>query len=555
MFKIKIATLCSLVLLLGCWPWAQAQNLPAKEAGKEEIRKEFSRQLLWGRTLLEEGDYRGAYISLKQAVALDPEAASAWSLLGNTQFALGDREGAHQSWEKAKGKDPQWAALIDKKLNYSRRLNQIPLVFLEFHAQDFEGPSPLVVAFRQAFAERKITLKLTPFAESSKEAVSTYDVFASPLIDDYRQKFTDAFLMAVDAYSYRAALVAPSAEKESRSAEGVPGPAPESKGVAGKEEAGLPSPAYRLEALMRVKVYDLATGKVLAGYSRQQEAEGAPAEEALNNALKALGKEAGEEILRQLLDALTPRPDLVIKEEDLEIPNATVVKESAVELRLQIRNTGEEVAYNFDAVLYEGAPQEGKIIATFNIPSLWPDNMVTLEALWNPSALGYITLTALADAKKLVPESSLANNSASQKVYVISEAQLLSNLFEYAEKYQSSPADRQLLSLQKNLWAKPQDQEAARAFLKGALGREQRHLTVFGLGPRPLNLPKEATTSLLARRAAQVDAQRWLVLAWALVQGKNPQEVKPTVLRGASILGEQELPDGSYLVKMQVPLK
>ena len=53
-----------------------------------------------------------------------------------------------------------------------------------------------------------------------------------------------------------------------------------------------------------------------------------------------------------------------------------------------------------------------------------------------------------------------------------------------------------------------------------------------------------------ARRAARLDAQHWISL---IRTGKAGGPSKGQVY-GAEVLFEQELPDGSYLVKMKAPL-
>lgn len=542
---------CCLGLLLGFANWAPAQGPLPPSLSPEETRREFSRQLLWGRTLLEERDYRGAYISLKQAVTLDPEAAEAWSLLGNTQLALGDLEAARQSWNRAKTKDTSWGYLIDKKLLHTQKLNQISFYLFEFHAHELEGPSLLTASFIKPFADKKIKLSPAAFPLPLKDGMPAVEIFTPQVLAAFRPQDLPPLLVLAEAYS---SLGTPLYDETTGQAPSKSPRMPSKTSEVWKPPL-LNLRGYRVKAFMRAMVYNLATGALVSDYSQQQEAEGPSPEEALTSALKQLGWEVGEELLRQTLIAFTPRPDLVMEGEDLEIPYPTVVKESAAEIRLRVTNQGEEVAYNFEVTLYEGPKPEGKVIASFHVPSLWPERSVTMDALWNPSALGYVTLTASADVKNLVLEHSAANNTASQRVYVLPEAQLMSNLFDYAQKYQDLPADRQLLSLEKRLYEKPQDREAARSFLGQVVDKENGLITVFGLGPRPLNVLREVTTKLIARRNAQLDAQRWLILALALYQGKTPQEIKSKGLRGASILQEQELPDGSYLVKMQAPLR
>jgi len=157
-----------------------------------------------------------------------------------------------------------------------------------------------------------------------------------------------------------------------------------------------------------------------------------------------------------------------------------------------------------------------------------------------------------ADPDGKVQEPDRGNNSSTKEVLVLSTVHVLTNLYAFALDYTSpGSVDRRLLEAERDVFLDPRDPEAQQQLLQVAVDWERERIVVIGLGLRPFYIVSDAAAQPLARRAAKLDAQRWL--SWIQQKRASGKNLKGQVF-GARILAEQELPDGSFMVKMEAPL-
>jgi hypothetical protein len=88
-----------------------------------------------------------------------------------------------------------------------------------------------------------------------------------------------------------------------------------------------------------------------------------------------------------------------------------------------------------------------------------------------------------------------------------------------------------------------------------AVDSDRGAVEVIGLGLRPFTIVSTAAALPAARRAAVLEAQRWLGLIQEHRGKGGGAAAAGERLFGAVVVGEQALPDGSVMVKMEAPLR
>lgn len=251
-----------------------------------------------------------------------------------------------------------------------------------------------------------------------------------------------------------------------------------------------------------------------------------------------------------------PLPELAVTPEDVVLPRPSLLEGAPVTVAVRVRNLGDAEARGFDVQVWDGAGQKRAALKTVAIASVPPRSDVLLTVDWTPRGPGLHQVSVAVDPGGRVPEGSRTNNSASRTVLILSEVQALRNLYVYALQY--VPRDSReydLLEAERALVGVPPAARGVAQLVAKAVDRDRGVIRVIGLGLRPLSIVSTAAALPAARRAAVLEAQRWLGLiqehrgkaSGALAAGER--------LFGAVVVGEQTLPDGSMMVKMEAPLR
>jgi len=251
-----------------------------------------------------------------------------------------------------------------------------------------------------------------------------------------------------------------------------------------------------------------------------------------------------------------PRPELVVTPEDIVLPRPSLLEGVSVTVAVRVRNLGDAEARAFDVQTRDVAGQKGTALKTFAIASIPPHSDVLLTVDWTPRGPGLHQVTVEVDPNGRVPEGSRANNTASRTVLILSEVQALRNLYAYGLQYVARGSrDFDLLEAERALLGSSPPARAVAQLVGKAVNSDRDVVEVIGLGLRPFTIVSNAAALPAARRAAVLEAQRWL----ALIQehrgtaGRSPAAGQR--LFGAVIVAEQALPDGSVMVKMGAPLR
>jgi len=254
--------------------------------------------------------------------------------------------------------------------------------------------------------------------------------------------------------------------------------------------------------------------------------------------------------------AAGPLPDLAVAPEDIVLPRGSLLEGMSVTVAVRVRNLGDGEARAFDVQTWDVAGQKRTALKTFAIASVPPRSGLLLTVEWTPRGPGLHQVTVGVDPSSLVPEASRANNSASRTVLILSEVQALRNLYAFGLQYvPRGSRDFDLLEAERALvGGSPGAREVGQLAAK-AVDRDRQVVEVIGLGLRPFTIVSNAVALPAARRAAVLEAQRWL----GLVQEHRGKAVGAPVaggrLFGAVIVAERALPDGSVMVKMEAPLR
>lgn len=247
-----------------------------------------------------------------------------------------------------------------------------------------------------------------------------------------------------------------------------------------------------------------------------------------------------------------PWPDLAVEAEEIVFPKNTVLQGTSVLVELTVRNLGNAEAAPFDVKAWDLFEGRRQFLKTFPVAALPPLASVVLTFDWKPEGQGVHQIMVTADPDGKVQEPDRGNNSSTKEVLVLSTVHVLTNLYAFALDYTSpGSVDRRLLEAERDVFLDPRDPEAQQQLLQVAVDWERERIVVIGLGLRPFYIVSDAAAQPLARRAAKLDAQRWL--SWIQQKRASGKNLKGQVF-GARILAEQELPDGSFMVKMEAPL-
>jgi hypothetical protein len=245
------------------------------------------------------------------------------------------------------------------------------------------------------------------------------------------------------------------------------------------------------------------------------------------------------------------QPELAVSREDIILPRPSLLEGVAVPVAVRVRNLGDGEARSFEVQVADGAGQRVVPLKTFAVASVPPRSDVLLTVDWTPRGPGLHRMTVRVDEGARVPEGSRANNAASRSVVVLSQAQALRNLYAYGLQYVlRGSRDFELLEAERALVGTPPTPRAVAGLAAKAVNAERGVIEVIGLGLRPFTIVSTAVALPAARRAAVLEAQRWL----GLIQEHRGRAGGGRVF-GAVVVGEQALPDGSVLVKMEAPLR
>lgn len=245
-------------------------------------------------------------------------------------------------------------------------------------------------------------------------------------------------------------------------------------------------------------------------------------------------------------------PDLVVEADTIIFPKNTLLQGTSVLVELTIRNAGNAEAAPFEVKVWDLFQGKRHLLKTFPVASLPSLASVILTFDWKPEGQGVHQITVTADPDGKVQEPNRGNNSATKAVLVLSTVHVLTNLYAFALDYTAPGSlDRQLLEAERDVFLDPRNATAQERLLRVAVDWERERIVVIGLGLRPFYIVSDAAAQPLARRAARLDAQRWL--SWIQEKRAAGRPLKGQVF-GARTLAEQELPDGSFMVKMEAPL-
>jgi hypothetical protein len=246
-----------------------------------------------------------------------------------------------------------------------------------------------------------------------------------------------------------------------------------------------------------------------------------------------------------------PGADLAIEAADIVLPKPSLLLGHPVALEITVRNLGPAEAKDFQVGVWGLLGSQGRMLRTFQVASLPAQASAVLSHAWQPEADGVHRITVRVDPDGKVADPKRANNTASRQVLVLSEAEATANLYAFAVGYtRPDSLERRLVEAERLVLVEARKPAAFDALLNVAVDRETRSIIVVGLGLRPWYVVSDIAAAAGARRAAKLDAQRWISL---IRTGRATGPGKGQVY-GAEVLFEQELPDGSYLVKMKAPL-
>ncbi|HEU5395104.1 MAG TPA: CARDB domain-containing protein [Candidatus Methylomirabilis sp.] len=251
-----------------------------------------------------------------------------------------------------------------------------------------------------------------------------------------------------------------------------------------------------------------------------------------------------------------PLPDLAVTAEDLVLPRPSLLEGAPVIVAVRVRNLGDAEARGFDVQIWDGAGQKRAALKTVAIASVPPRSDVLLTVDWTPRGPGLHQVSVAVDPSGRVPEGSRTNNTASRTVLILAEVQAQRNLYAYALQYvPRASREFDLLEAERVLVGAPPAGRGVAQLTAKAVDRDRGVIQVIGLGLRPLTIVSNAAALPAARRAAVLEAQRWL----GLIQEHRGKAGGPVPagerLFGAVVVGEQALPDGSVMVKLEAPLR
>lgn len=251
-----------------------------------------------------------------------------------------------------------------------------------------------------------------------------------------------------------------------------------------------------------------------------------------------------------------PRPELAVTPEDIVLPRPSLLEGVPVPVAVRVRNLGDAEARGFEVQTWDVAGQKGTVLKTFAIASVPPRSDVLLTVDWTPRGPGLHQVAVGVDPSGRVPEGNRANNTASRTVLILSEVQALRNLYAFGLQYvPRGSREFDLLEAERALAGGGPAARAVGQLVAAAVDSERGVVEVIGLGLRPFTIVSNAAALPAARRAAVLEAQRWLGLIQEHRGKGSGAPAAKERLFGAVVVREQALPDGSVMVKMEAPLR
>lgn len=476
------------------------------------------RLLTWGQGLIRAGDYAQAVVYLEQEVVEHPSSAEGFTLLGRAYWRLGRLADARRVWGRAAELDPAQAAVLRWRLERLDRLERVVIIL-------DEGPLP----------------------EGLRPGV-TREALASAIVP---LGFRAVNWQAGRGYGSAAALEAltPEAWGELRRLSGA------DLLVVGSVRADLMPPAagepVRVLAVGRARLVDASTGGVVGWATARAEGQGATGGQGAAAGVRQVGERLGRDLIGQLASRTLLHPDLAVGPADIALPKTSLLEGVPIPVEVTVRNQGDEGAASFRVEASDQLGDRRESLRTFQVVSLPPLSAAVLNFEWTPAGQGVHILRVQVDPEKRIPEAERANNLAERRVLVLTERQALRNLYRFALSYVARGSDdERRLAAEGNVLERGRDPQAVERLRQVAIDPGRRMVTVIGLGLRPWYVVSDAVAVPGARRAARLEAQRWL----AEILGRPGRGGDDLQVFGARILAEEELPDGSYLVKVQAPV-
>lgn len=461
------------------------------------------RLLQQAKALLAQGEVPSALPILERAVREAPKSAEAWTLLGEVSWRLGGIGVAKQAWAEAAELDPDRARLLRWRL---MRLDEMTRVLARLRSDE---------------------PRLGPLAEKALARFMTERGFVS--VESVPEKVWAGVEIAAWRHD-------PTALKALAKA-----------GPADLLFLGVIRRGERLQ--LEVQAIDLKAGKLLG---RGVHSHQIPAPEELTATVSALGRDVARTLVDQTLVPRLLRADLTIDSKEIIFPKTTLLEGVPISVGMTVQNRGDAAAQDFAVRVWEvRGGKKSTSLKNFQVAAAPPLSSVVLAFPWVPKGPGLHTVTIVIDPDGRVLEGDRSNNTTSRTILVLSEAQARLNLYAFAMDYvpPEAPAYR-ILEAEREVLRAASDPKAVERLVQVAVSGERQVVSVVGVGLRPWYVLSDTVALARARQAALVDAQRWLSLIQEWVTGYHSDEVF-----GATIMAEQGLPDGSYLVQMRSPLQ
>ena len=514
--KISIISFLLIIALL-CPGNVRAQELPwvVKEPGPD------SRLLLsWARALLSAGKDELAISYLEEEVKMNPGSVEGHMLLGKASWKLGRIGNAIKAWSKVASLSPEHRPVAELRLKRLRRLEGILLVSPHKTGEGETHANVVLSALAELFSD--LGFKVSQAAGYGPLEKNFPDLWAgAPKALDEAGSIANLIILVETPYI--------------------------------KEEINQ---GGRINVTLKAKAFEVQSRKELAHIEVSRASSASIPVEARNRALSYAGSSTAQELLVQILKKEALMPDIVIRPQDIILPRPSLVSGIPVTVEIGLRNQGDDDAENFDVRIWDIATEKSQALRAFRVASLPTLSSAVLSFEWIPSGPGLHKLTVGIDPDEKIPDADRSSNTASRQVFVLSEEELRSNLYEFAMAYTARGSkERDLLEAEREVMINPKDKALLDRLERLAIDYEKEAITVIGVGLRPWNVFSEAAAAPIARRLAKQDAQRWVSLLQAnRKKGGTPSTQKGTVY-GARVIAEQRLPDGSYWVKVQAPLE
>jgi len=490
--------------------------------------------LTWGRALVTTEQFSQAASYLEKEIEIHPSSSEAHLLLGKAYWGMGRIKDAKAAWERAASLEPKLAPLVEARLARLNRLQKLLIISNEVNAEEQVPPFLVRDLLSAYFSRLGFTISPRLSGEFLSRLTSSLDALAPLALDEVRKMSEADILILCDTASYL-------------------------------EVQDFREDQIKATARLAGTAIDLHHHTRLASYQALRTGSAPTLLEASRAALKTAADRLANELLQQIVSTEALRPRLAVEPEDICLPRLTFPQGSRVAFEVTVHNRGDEEARSFQVNVWERQPGfpkgpargEDRLIDSFQVASLPPLSSATFSLEWEARTPGLNQIGVSIQTENRKKEMKGQGQEAHREVLVLSRDQILEGLYRLALSYTSPGSqDRLLLNAQLKVALRPGDESSLRDLLKVAIDPHGSLLTAIGLGIRPWNIFSDEVAAPMAKRAAKVDAQNWL----ALIKGARDRPAHETGIPsrsqvyGAHVVLEQLLPDGSAMVKVQMPL-